>query len=118
MLDLVYELSPVEDIACIDGHFIVLLVDNDPISDILRQHCLFRLERLDDMSEFLMAAVGAADYPLLVAKASELPVLLHFRDGVERDRIVGLDDCLEFLEEFIISNSRGHVRPYCCCCPT
>ncbi len=104
MLDLLYDLSPYECIACVEGHLLVLITDDSQLSCAVAEHLERRVVRLDDASEFRLATCSAALLPELQAKAQELPALFHFLDGKSRTINHGADDCVEFFEEFVIAN--------------
>ena len=104
MLDLLYDLSPEEGIACVDGHLLVVLADDSPLSGAVVQHLERCVSRLDDTSEFRLATCQALQFPDLTARTYELPALLHFMDGKLRSVNHGVDDSVEFFEEFVIAN--------------
>lgn len=104
MLDLLYDLSPEEGIACVEGHLLVLVSDDSLLSAAVANYMEELVERLDDASEFLLATVEAHKFPDLKSRAQELPALFHFMDGKSRSIHHGADDCVEFFEEFVIAN--------------
>lgn len=104
MLDLIYDLHPDESIAEVDGHLLVLLLGPLPDSQSLSDYVYRKVERLDDSSEFQIAIVESADFPVLSGAKATVPVLVHFAYGQERDRVEGIDDCVDFFDEFVISN--------------
>lgn len=104
MLDLLYDLSPEEGIACVEGHLLVLVTDDSLLSAAVTDCLEERVARLDDASEFLLASVAAQKFPDLKSRAQELPALFHFVDGKSRSAHHGADDCVEFFEEFVIAN--------------
>ncbi len=76
------------------------------MSDAFADYCTRRIVRLTDKAEFQMALVNAVDFPILMQRAPEIPALFHYSSGVEKSRVTGIDDCLEFFREFILNNSR------------
>jgi hypothetical protein len=104
MLDLIYDLHPDENIAEVDGHLLILLLGSHSDADSLSDYISRRVERLDDASEFQIAIVESSDFVALTLKQMDVPILLHFADGRERSRHEGIDDCVEFFDEFVISN--------------
>jgi hypothetical protein len=104
MLDLLYDLSPDEGIACVEGHLLVLLKEDDQLSSAVADLLERRVAQLDDTSEFLLAAASAELFPDLRARAQDFPALFHFLDGKSRSTHHGADDCVEFFEEFVIAN--------------
>lgn len=101
-----YELSPGDDPTLIDGHLLVVLLDDSRISDAFAEYCETRIIRLSDKSEFQIAIVSESDFPNLSRKSQEFPAIFHYRFGVVRSRVFGVDECLEFLPEFILNNTR------------
>jgi mono/diheme cytochrome c family protein len=73
-----------------------------------------QVARLDDSSEFLLATRPAALFPQLQQKAQDMPALFHFLDGKSCAVCHGVDDCVEFFEEFVIANrcKRNNVKRY------
>lgn len=104
MLDLLYDLTPDECITHIEGHLLVLVLDDDRLSDAVASFIEARLSRLDDASEFRLAMCRATLFPLLKQRTQELPALLHFLEGKPISVDNGVDDCVEFFEEFVIAN--------------
>lgn len=100
------ELLPGDDPISIDGHLLVVLLDSSSLSDAFAEYCEKRIIRLTDKSEFEIAIVMDSDFPDLAKKAKEFPAILHYSFGSERSRVNGIDDCLEFLTEFILNNTR------------
>ena len=100
------DLSPDEEPSVHDGHFLVVVLDGGQLSDAFAEYCERRVLRLSDKAEFQIAMVAAADFPRLSNRAPEFPALYHFSFGKERKRAYGLDDCLDFLREFILNNKR------------
>lgn len=90
----------------IDGHLLVILLDGSRLSDAFAEYCEARITRLSDKSEFQIAIVMDGDFPELVKNVQEFPALFHYRFGAARSRMFGIDDCLEFLTEFILNNTR------------
>jgi hypothetical protein len=114
MLDLLYDLSPDEDISLVGGHLLVVITDDTPLSTAVADHMENQIARLDDSSEFLIATRSAAMFPQLKQKAQDIPALFHFLDGKLRAVCHGVDDCVEFFEEFVIANrcKRNNVKRY------
>ena len=100
------ELSPGFEPSLIDGHLLVVLLDDSALSDAFADYCERRIVRLSDKAEFQIAMVSSIDFPLLDRRASDLPAIFHFACGVENERSFGVDDCMEFLREFILNNQR------------
>lgn len=100
------ELLPGDDPALIDGHLLVVLLDDSRLSDAFAEYCETRITRLNDKSEFQIAIVSISDFPDLSRNAQEFPALLHYRFGALKSRVYGVDDCLELLQEFILNNTR------------
>lgn len=104
MLDLLYDLTPDECISHIEGHLLVLVLGEEPLSELVSALLERRVVRLDDSSEFRLAACRAELFPDLFSRAQELPALFHFLEGKSRSVHHGADDCVEFFEEFVIAN--------------
>lgn len=104
MLDLLYDLSPEEGIAYLEGHLLVLLTEDDQLSEAVSSRVEQQVAWLDDASEFRLSICEARLFPDLSAKAQELPALLHFAEGRLRSVSHGADDSLEFFEEFVLAN--------------
>ena len=100
------QLLPGEDPALTDGHLLIVLLDGSDLSNAYYDYCVRRVVALSDKAEFQMALAPSDDFPNLAARASEFPALFHFVCGIEDDYAIGVDDCLEFLREFIINNKR------------
>jgi len=100
------ELTPGENLQDIDGHLIVVLLDDSDLSEAFAEHCERRVTGLSDKAEFSLALARAEDFRALSRRALEFPALFHFACGVENARMAGVDDCLEFLREFILNNMR------------
>lgn len=100
------ELLPEEDPTLIDGHLLVVLLDGSQLSGAFAEYCERRVTRLSDRAEFQMALVDASDFKTLARRSSEFPAIFHFACGREARLVVGIDDCLEFLREFILNNKR------------
>jgi hypothetical protein len=100
------ELLPGDDPALIDGHMLVVLLDDSSLSEAFAEYCEKRITRLSDKSDFQIAIVTAGDFPDLSRRVLEFPATLHYTFGVVRSRVFGVDDCLEFLNEFILNNTR------------
>lgn len=104
MLDQFYDLSPHEDTGDIDGHLLVFVLDGSVVADAFGNAVRQRVARLNDMSEFLVALVRDRDFPSMIEDCDELPAVFHLLRGVRKGRAAGIDDCMDFLEEFIENN--------------
>jgi hypothetical protein len=104
MLDLLYDLSPEEDISFVGGHLLVVATDGSALSVAVADHLERWTARLDDSSEFLLAIIPVALFPHLLEKICDTPAMLHFLDGKLCAVYHGTDDCVEFFEEFVIAN--------------
>ena len=104
MFELIYQLTPDERISDIDGHFLVLVSGTDRLSELLADRLTRDVLRLNDTSEFHIAFIGAAERPPLSQRAPEFPALFHFCNGRTVTEVCGVDDCLEFFEEFVLAN--------------
>lgn len=103
MLDLLYDLSPYEDLSDIDGHLLVLVSDGGALSLEFERNFHRRVCRLDDASEFHAAVVRDAEFPHIQVP-DDMPALFHFLGGRQKNMVAGVDDCEDFLEEFIENN--------------
>jgi hypothetical protein len=108
VLDLIYEFAPEEGPAGMDGHLLVFVFDpEDGVSSLVADRLHQRVVRLDDSSEFAYASVEASlenQQSEFVTSSSSLPSLLHYVSGNLRDAASGVDDCIEFFEEFVLAN--------------
>lgn len=104
MLDLFYDLSPDEDLADIDGHLLVLVMDSSALSLEFGRVFHRRIRRLDDASEFHAAMVRSVDFHRMQLAPDAMPALFHFLGGRQKHMVTGVDDCEDFLEEFIENN--------------
>lgn len=108
MLDLIYDLAPGEGPGCIDGHLLVLVYDRtDRVSSLVSDRLYNRVVRLDDSSEFLYSAITTSREEgdaFAFVPAASLPALLHYVGGRLNDAAYGVDDCLDFFDEFVLAN--------------
>jgi hypothetical protein len=104
MLDLIYDLMPGEDVTTLDGQMLVLLMGRCTFCYKLGDHIQKKVERLDDASEFQIAIVESDDFPELNKHNTDEPLLIHFLDGKESNRVEGIDDCIDFFDEFVMNN--------------
>jgi hypothetical protein len=104
VFELIYQLTPEEKISDIDGHLLVFIRGADPMSELLADRLTDKVVRLSDASEFQIAFVDAGDRPVLSERAPEFPALFHFCNGKVVTEVCGVDDCLEFFDEFVLAN--------------
>lgn len=113
MLDLIYDLSPDENISEIDGHLLVLVyTPGDQLAALVADRLYNRVARLDDASEFQFALVASPGLYGFVSVALELPSIYHFYGGRVVESAGGVDECLDFFDEFVIANrcSKKHTH--------
>jgi hypothetical protein len=106
MWDRVRELSTHEAVDLLDDRqALVVIHDQSTDSDLLREHVIRQTAILDDRSEFWLVLV-AETHPELDLRLVPrlLPALHHFSFGHLVETVTGLDDCLEFFQEFLILN--------------
>lgn len=104
MFDSIYQLSPEEKISDIEGHLLVFVRGSDHMSELVAERLSARVGRLSETSHFQIAFIDADQRPTLTKRAPEFPALFHFRDGRTMTEVFGVDDCMEFFTEFILTN--------------
>lgn len=105
MLDLWYELLPEEDIESIDGCLLVVALGSDGDSDILKDYCVRKVERLRSRREFMVTIVEARYFKGFDV-ADGLPSMSQFEDGKRVEFVTGIDDCVEFFDEFLSTQKK------------
>ena len=100
MLDMLYDLSPDEDVADIDGRLLVVVLGDDPVSDEVERRCTRKADRFDSETEFQLALVRGSEFVHLHKGGLELPALLCFVDGVRSRTVEGADDCMDYINEY------------------
>jgi len=105
---MLYDLSPQEDIALVEGDLLVVALGDDRNSNVFEAYCLRKIERLSDSYTFQVAIVQECEFPNLKLVQHDLPVVLHFDDGALQETVEGIDDCVEFLDDYIITKRRAH----------
>ena len=103
MFDSIYQLCSDEKISDIEGHMLVFVRGADRMSELVADRLSARVGRLSDSSHFQIAFIDADQRPTLTQRAPELPALFHFREGQLRTEVFGVDDCLEFFTEFVLT---------------
>jgi hypothetical protein len=111
MWDRVRELSTHEAVDLMDDRqALVVIYDQSTDSDLLRAQVIRQTAMLDDRSEFWLVLVSETHPELdLRLVPRHLPAMHHFSFGRLIETVTGLDDCLEFFQEFIIVNRVRHA---------
>ncbi len=108
MLEHIYEMYPDETPDSVDGALLLLVCDESPDSNFVREHLTERATRFKGSSEFVLAVVDTDHGSAEKVAADEYPALFHFVSGTLRETSQGMDDCLEFYAEFVRDQKWKH----------